>query len=92
MELLNNNESVDICSSLFLHLSSKGLGSSEVNQLVKDVFTILKDGGIFTIGSINSELETKGWGGQPIDDHIVELMLALLEKEFKYTVSSHTIH
>jgi hypothetical protein len=27
-----------------------------------------------------------------VDDYILELILTILEKEFKYTVSSHTVH
>ena len=92
MEHLDNNNAVDICSTLFCHLSDKGLGPSQVNQLVKDVFNILRDGGVFTVGFINGELEKKGWEEKPVDDYIVELILAILEKEFKYSVSSHTVH
>lgn len=92
MEHLENNNTVDICSTLFWHLADKGLETTQVNQLVKDVFNILRDGGVFTVGYINSELEKKGWAENPVDDYIVELILAILEKEFKYSVSSHTVH
>lgn len=92
MEHLDNNSTVDICSTLFWHLAEQGLEPTEVNQLVKDVFNILRDGGVFTVGFINSELEKIGWMGTPVDDYIVELILAILEKEFKYSVSSHTVH
>lgn len=92
MEHLENNNTVDICSTLFWHLADQGLEPSEVNQLVKDVFNVLRDGGVFTVGYINGELEKKGWVDKPVDDYIVELILAILEKEFKYSVSSHTVH
>ncbi len=92
MEHLENNNTVDICSTLFCHLADQGLEPSQVNQLVKDVFNILRDGGVFTVGYINGELEKKGWPEKPVDDYIIELILAILEKEFKYSVSSHTVH
>ncbi len=92
MEHLENNNTVDICSTLFWHLTKQGLEPSEVNQLVKDVFNILRNGGVFTVGFINGELEKIGWADKPVDDYIVELILAILEKEFKYSVSSHTVH
>ncbi len=92
MEHLENNNTVDICSTLLCHLTNQGLEPPQVNQLVKDVFNILRDGGVFTVGFINGELEKKGWQENPVDDYIVELILAILEKEFKYSVSSHTVH
>ncbi len=92
MENLENTSTVDICSTLFWHLAEKGLEPSQVNKLVKDVFNILRDGGVFTVGFINNELEKTGWQTKQVDDYIVELILAILEKEFKYSVSSHTVH
>lgn len=92
MEYSENTNTVDICSTLFWHLADKGLEPSQVNQLVKDVFNILREGGIFTVGFINNELQKNGWPEKPVDDYIVELILAILEKEFKYSVSSHTVH
>ena len=92
MENLENTSTVDICSTLFWHLAEKGLEPSQVNKLVKDVFNILRDGGVFTVGFINNELAKTGWQTKQVDDYIVELILAILEKEFKYSVSSHTVH
>ncbi len=92
MENLENTSTVDICSTLFWHLAEKGLEPSQVNKLVKDVFNILRDGGVFTVGFINTELEKLGWQTRQVDDYIVELILAILEKEFKYSISSHTVH
>ncbi len=92
MENLEDTNTVDICSTLFWHLAEKGLEPSQVNKLVKDVFNILRDGGVFTVGFINNELEKNGWQAKQVDDYIVELILAILEKEFKYSVSSHTVH
>jgi len=36
----------------------------EVAMLISDVFNIIKDGGYFTVCSINLELERLGWGDQ----------------------------
>lgn len=92
MEHTESINTVDICSTLFWHLADLGLDTSQVNQLVKDVFNILRDGGVFTVGFINNELKNLGWHEKAVDDYILELILAILEKEFKYTVSSHTVH
>ncbi|MBU1169853.1 MAG: hypothetical protein KKD44_09860 [Proteobacteria bacterium] len=92
MEQREEVNTTDICSTLFWHLSEQGLIPTQVNQLVKDVFNILKEGGVFTVGYINQELEVLGWQAQAVDDYILELILSILEKEFKYTISSHTVH
>jgi hypothetical protein len=92
MERSEHVKTAEICSTLFWHLSDQGLKPSQVNQLVKDVFNILRDGGVFTVGYINHELRNLGWQEKAVDDYILELILTILEKEFKYTVSSHTVH
>lgn len=92
MEYREKNDTTEICSTLFWHLSDQGLKPTQVNQLVKDVFNLLRNGGVFTVGSINRELEKLGWNDGAVDDYILEMILAILEKEFKYTVSSHTVH
>lgn len=92
MERTEEINTADICSTLFWHLSDQGLKPNQVNQLVKDVFNILRDGGVFTVGYINHELEVMGWQQKAVDDYILELILTILEKEFKYTISSHTVH
>jgi hypothetical protein len=87
-----NNNTVDICSELFYNLTDKGMEAQDVNKLVRDLFKILGDGGVFTVGFINSKLEEAGWEAKMVDDHIVELVLAILKKEFDYSVNSHTVH
>lgn len=88
----HDTNTIDVCTSLFWHLSNKGLGPSEVNRLVKDVFCILQDGGTFTVGFINHQLNSKGWTGHIIDEEAIEMVLAILEDEFDYDVSTHTVH
>ncbi|MFA6012581.1 MAG: hypothetical protein WC799_21495 [Desulfobacteraceae bacterium] len=92
MEQRESINTAEICSTLFWHLSDQGLKPTQVNQLVKDVFNILRNGGVFTVGYINKELQSLGWNEKAVDDYILELILTILEKEFKYTVSSHTVH
>jgi len=83
---------VKICSSLFQLLNEKGLVSAEINKIVKDVFNIVRDGGAFQINFINSELEKKGWDKNMFDENMFEHILALLEKEFSFSVESFTVH
>ncbi len=87
-----DHENMDLCSSLFWHLTEKGLAPAEVNRLVKDLFCILQDGGTFTVGFINHQLHDMGWTGHMIDEAAIELVLTILENEFEYTISTHTVH
>lgn len=82
----------DLCSSLFWHLTDRGLAPEEVNRLVKDLFSILQDGGTFTVGFINRCLNDMGWAGHIIDEEGIELILDIMKHEFQYAVSSHTVH
>lgn len=85
-------DSADLSSTLFMYLSGRGMDPSQVKKLVEDLFKIVRDGGVFTVGHINSELERLGWYDKPVNEEIVELLLAILKKEFKYSVNSHTVH
>lgn len=68
------------------------MDATKINKLVKDMYNILRDGGTFSVTWINGQLEEKGWEPKTVNDYIVELVLAILEKEFKFSVSSHTVH
>lgn len=83
---------VNICATLFWRLSSHGLTPDEINRLVKDVFTLLRDGGSFTVAFINYELQRQGWSTSVLDENSFELIIFLLENEFDYIVNTHVIH
>ncbi len=92
MMLLENESSINICTSLFWRLSSKGLESLEINRLVKDVFNLLKDGGSFTIAFVNYELTQLGWADGIMDEPCFEHIVLLLENEFDYKVCTRDLH
>jgi hypothetical protein len=87
-----NINTTQVCSTLFWKLSDQGLTPEDVNRLVKDIFSILRDGGTFTVGYINYELNKIGWYDGIVDENIVEMVLSILEAEFRYSVTTHTIH
>ncbi len=89
---VHNETTTQVCTSLFWHLSNKGLDFSTVNRLMQDIFGILQDGGTFTVGLINTHLNEMGWTEVSIDEATVELALTLLKNEFKYSVHTHMIH
>lgn len=82
----------DIRSKLFWHLYNRGSTTDKINQFVREVFNILGPGGMFTVGSINHELEKLGWGPEALDDEILEMILDILREDFEYKISSHTVH
>ena len=51
----------EIVELLMVKLSDKGLGCVEICRLIKDVSNIIRDGGDFTVRTLNRRLETMGW-------------------------------
>ncbi len=92
MNQLIQENTTDICTTLFYRLTHQGFSPLEVNRIVKDTYNILKNGGNFTITLINSELTRLGWPHYLLDDFSFELIIALLEKEFDFTIRVHSIH
>jgi len=65
---------------LVSRLSDKGVVSSHVPGLMRDVRNIVREGGYFTVGNVNNRLESLGWGGDILDEWIFELILSVHEK------------
>jgi hypothetical protein len=76
----------NICDTLFGRLSARGLMSVEILRLIKDVLNIVRDGGNFTVASINKELERLGWRERVMDETSFELITFILENEYDYEV------
>jgi hypothetical protein len=86
---LGMEEIVDV---LLQKLSQKGLTPVEVPRLVKDVLSIVGEGGEFTTYTINQKLESLGWDKKIVDPFTFELIIALLEHEGDYEVMRTPIH
>ena len=82
----------EIVAFLLGKLSKKGLSPVEIPKLIRDVLTLIKDGGDFTVGTINEKLESLGWKEQIIDDFTFELIISLLENTGEHEITRHTIH
>ncbi len=80
------------CAELLWELHARGLHSEEISQLVKDVISILKYGGSFTVPYVNLELEAFGWPRWIIDETSLELIIQLMEKAFEYEVEMYSVH
>ena len=86
------NRNRNICDTLFGRLSARGLLSVEILRLIKDVFNIVRDGGNFTVASINQELGRLGWGERVMDETSFELITFILENEYDYEVKRSLLH
>ncbi len=82
----------NICTSLFWRLSGKGISPDGIQHLIYDVFNLLRNGGSFTVTSVNFELEQMGWGSSMIDEYCFELIIFILENEFDYNVKKRALH
>jgi len=89
---LRRDRNQNICDTLFGRLSARGLLSVEILRLIKDVFNIVRDGGNFTVVSINQELARLGWRERVMDETSFELITFILENEYDYEVKRHTLH
>ena len=89
---LKADRNSNICDTLFGRLTAQGLMSGEIPSLVRDVFNIIRDGGNFTVASINMELERLGWRKRIMDEISFELIIFILENEYDYEVKRHTLH
>jgi hypothetical protein len=56
------------------------------------VLNIVRDGGNFTVTSINQELESLGWRERVMDETSFELITFILENEYDYEVKRHALH
>ena len=89
---LSRERNRNICDTLFGRLTSRGLMSVEILRLIKDVLNIIRDGGDFTVASINRELECLGWREQVMDETSFGLIIFILENEYDYEVKRKQLH
>ncbi|MFO7983175.1 MAG: hypothetical protein R6V08_06975 [Desulfuromonadales bacterium] len=82
----------EVVDVLLHKLSQKGLTPVEVPRLVKDVLSIVGEGGEFTTHTINQGLESLGWDKKIVDPFTFELIIALLDHEGDCEVIRTPIH
>ena len=84
--------STDLCATLFFRLVKKGYSVNEVEKLVKDTYSIVKNGGFFTLETINETLGALGWNQEAMDSYSLDLIFNLLKKAFNLESVSHSIN
>ena len=82
----------ELIDLLVFRLSDKGVDSTHVPRVIKDVLNIVKDGEDFTVSSVNNRLESLGWGEGIVDEFVFELILSLLENQGDYQVERNVLH
>jgi hypothetical protein len=92
IKFIEGHNTAEICNSLFQLLNHKGLNTTQVNKILKDMFNLLRDGGSFKLSFVNGELEKQGWDSEMFDENMFEHVLALLRKEFNYSVDLCALH
>lgn len=84
--------STDLCATLFFRLLGRGYSTNEVEKLVKDTYSIVKNGGFFTLETINETLGVLGWDPNVMDSYSLDLLLKLIQKAFNIEVISHSVN
>ena len=63
----------------------------DINKLSKDVFSIVKDGGFFTMQSINIKLAEMGWPDDILSEKDVYDIMEIL-KDTGYDIQMHNVN
>ncbi len=72
----------EILYVLVLKLLNKGLQRIEIQRLIKDVFNIIRDGGMITVIPVKQSLKQLGWEDYVMDEYVFELIIFYIECEF----------
>ncbi len=84
--------STNLCATLFFRLVEKGFSEKEVEKLVKDTYSIVKNGGFFTREIINETLGALGWDSEPMDSYSLDIFMALIKKSLNTEVVFHGVN
>ncbi len=89
---MNEKEKQQLIQKLSFNLcrsfSQQGLEVDEYNRLIKDVHSIIKPGGRFTVEGVNTKLSLMGWPREIMSDYNFEIIVNLLEVELNYTIKT----
>jgi hypothetical protein len=70
-----------VAEALFSRLSARGVPPDHVPGLIREVCSIVGDGGLFTSGLVNKRLERLGWGKEALDETTFQLIVSVLEDD-----------
>lgn len=84
--------SADLCATLFMRLTERGVAPRDAHRLVKDVYSLIREGGSFTLLDINKSLMDMGWHANAMDAISLELFMSFLRKTLCMEIEIHTLH
>lgn len=76
---------------LIAGLTRRGVFPDHIPGVVRNVLHIIKDGGAFTTGLVNQQLEQLGWGREVLDEISFQLIVYILESEWGYRVRHYQV-
>ena len=77
--------------SLIDRFVARGISHAQIPGLIRNVFGIVGDGGLFTTQLVNEQLEKLGWGSEVLDETIFQLIVYILETQWGYRVRHYNI-
>lgn len=84
--------SADLCATLFVRLTKKGVAPGDAHRLIKDVYSLICEGGSFTLLDINKSLMDMGWPANAMDAISLELFMSFLRETLCMEIEIHTLH
>ena len=75
-----------------MKLMDKGLVPIEINRLIKDVSNVIGKDRSFTSTSVKQDIQSLGWEGHILDNHILELIFTFLDDEERSDICQYPIH
>lgn len=77
---------------LLSRLTTKGITSTEVPGLIRDILNIIGQFRDFTVQMINDRLAALGWEEKVMDEYTFDLMLWFLEEIEAYEIGRSSQH
>lgn len=84
--------SADLCATLFVRLTGRGVAPHDAHRLIKDVYSLIREGGSFTLLDINKSLMDMGWHADAMDAISLELFMRFLRETLSMQIEIHTLH
>ena len=81
-----------VAESLLSRLSARGVLPNHVPGLIRDVCSIVGEGGLVASRLVNQRLERLGWGKEALDETTFQLIVSMLEDEKGYRVRRVAVH
>jgi hypothetical protein len=82
----------ELTDILIQKLSKKGMTSTEILRIIKDVIYIVRDDGEYTLKGVSQKLGALGWQKHIIDGATLDLIVWIAENNNQCNVQQYTLH